>query len=189
MTEWLDLLGSFLIGAVVLLMLTSFNSTVSTTASENLFDGVTQRQVVSSSTALEDDFYKAGFRYTGEKISVADSLQIKFMGDLGNDGVIDTVRYFLGNTDELSGTPNPDDRYLYRTRNSGSPQALHTVTDFKLSYYDSLGQQINYGDLTNSAGRLRIKTVRIKLTEESNELVDGKYSMAKFEKTIRPKNL
>ncbi len=189
MAEWLDLLGAFLIGTIVLLMLTTFNSTVSSSASQNLFDGVTQRQIVSSSTGIEDDLYKAGFRYTGEKIAVADSDEIKFYGDLGNDGVIDTVRYSLGDAVELSGTPNPADKYLYRTEDSGFPQALHIVTDFKLSYYDSLGQQISYGDLTNSAGRLRIKTIRIKLIQESAEPIDDDYSLARFEKTIRPKNL
>jgi hypothetical protein len=189
MSDWLDLMGSFIIGGVVMLMLASFNTTVSTSASQNLFEGVTQRQIVSSSSAMEEDLYKAGFKEPGEKIAVADSNEIKFFGDLGNNGSMDTVRYSLGNTAELAGTSNPDDRYLYRTLNSDVPQPLHVVTSFYLSYFDSLGQQINYTDLTNSAGRARIKTIRMKLIQESSEPIDNQYSMAEFEKTIRPKNL
>ncbi|HSD63627.1 MAG TPA: hypothetical protein VLB50_07505 [Ignavibacteriaceae bacterium] len=189
MADWIDLMGSFIIGSMVMLMLTTFNSTVSSTASENLIDGVTQRQIVSSSTAIEDDFYKMGFRATGEKISVADSCEIKFCGDLGNDGSLDTVRYYLGDIDELSGTPNPNDRYLYRTLNSNEPQSLHIITDFNLSYFDSLSQPISFSDLTNAAGRARVKTVRVLMIQESQESVEDNYALAEFEKTIRPKNL
>lgn len=189
MADWIDLMGSFIIGAMVLLMLTTFNSTVSSSASENLFDGVTQRQIVSSSTSIEDDFYKIGFRTAGEKIAVADSDEIKFCGDIGNDGTLDTIRYFLGDIDELAGTPNPDDRYLYRAFNSNTPQSLHIITEFDLIYFDSLARQINYSDLATTAGRARIKTVRVLLTQESQESIENKYSLAEFEKTIRPKNL
>ncbi len=189
MSDLIDLMGSFIIGAMVLLMLTTFNSTVSSSTYANLFDGVIQRQIVSSSTSIEDDFYKIGFKVAGAKIAVADSDEIKFCSDIENDGTLDTIRYFLGDIDELSGTPNPDDRYLYRDLNSSGPKSLYIVSRFNLSYNDSLGQHINYSDLANAAGRARIKTVRLQMIQESQESIENNYSLAKFEKTIRPKNL
>ena len=40
------------------------------------------------------------------------------MTDLDNDGIVDTLHYYLGDTSELSGTPNENDRLLYRVVNS-----------------------------------------------------------------------
>ena len=189
MSDYLDLIGSFVIGSIVILMLANFNSTVNTSATQNLYEGVTQREMKSTSFAIEEDMYKIGLRINGEKITKADSTEISFLGDIYNFGLIDSVSYYLGKPEELKSTPNPNDRILYRKWNSKDPFPLHIVTNFKFSYFDSLGQNINYQTLKNVNGRKKIKSIKVQFTVESKEQINSTFNTAEFDKVIRPKNL
>src|SRR3970282_2054410 len=56
---------------------------------------------------------------------------------------MDSIRYYLGPTSELYGTPNPRDRVLYRVINQETPKPSNLgVTAFKLAYFDASGDEI-----------------------------------------------
>ncbi|NNG28070.1 MAG: hypothetical protein HKM87_11120 [Ignavibacteriaceae bacterium] len=189
MSYWIDIVGSFVIAAIVTLILTNVNISVSNAATENLTSGLMQRRVTSATDLIEYDLYKIGYRTTSNKIAIADSNEIKFDSDIDNDGVTDEIHYVADNTNLLTNTSNPEDYLLTRTKNNMTPAASIVVVDFKLNYYDSLGQEMNYSSLTNQSERDKIKTIRVKMECESEEMIDGHYEAVEWMKKIKPKNI
>lgn len=189
MSDWLDLVGSMVVGIIIILMVINLNMSANTAATQNLYSNVTQRQVVSSAEVIEHDIYKIGYRVSGDVISKADSNEIIFLSDIDNDGVNDEIRYYLADTSSLSGTYNPDDRILWRDLNSATSLTPFIVTELNFSYYDSLGQVIDYASLGNQSIRNNVKTIKVKIETQTGELINDNYETIQWEKTIRPKNI
>ncbi len=117
----LDILGSIVIFGI--LMLTLFR--ISESASANTYKGsgdlVTQQNLSSIIQVLEYDLRKIGYcadwlKIPAPNLSIlhVDSTELKFLTDLDEDGDMDSLFYYLGPTSELTNTPNPRDRFLYR---------------------------------------------------------------------------
>jgi hypothetical protein len=189
MSAWLDVVGSFVVGGIVILILANLNFSISAAASENLYSGIVQRGLTSATDLMEYDFYKIGYRHSGNKIGIADSNEIKFYSDIDNDGVSDELHYFVGDPKTFTGTTNPNDFLLTREKNKEKPAASIPVVDFKLTYYDSLGQIIDYALLSSQSERDKIKTLRIRMKCESTDMIDDHYEAVEWEKTIKPKNI
>jgi len=148
----LDIMGSTLIGGMLLLILFRVNDA----AVENnyMYGGelVVQQNLVAVVELLEFDFRKIGFCADWKKLSnpllyiiSADSNSIKFRTDLDSDGNIDSLWYYTGSTSELSGTPNPRDKFLYRVENNETPVGANLgVTQFRMVYYDALRNKLSY---------------------------------------------
>ena len=188
MNYLIDIVGSSVIGAIVFLVLMNLNMNMNTSSGENLFLNVAQREATTTSDVIENDFYKIGYRISGEKIAIADSTEIKFYADINNDGNDDSVHYYLGDISELSSTTNPNDRVLYRVEND-SLKTEFFIVGFSLSYCDSSGEEFNYSTLKSSAKREKIRSIDIVAKIESSEPIDGSYQSAGWYKKIAPKNL
>ncbi len=146
----IDILGSITIGGMLFLILFKLNDN----AIENNYmycgEVMVQENLVSVVTLLEHDFRKIGYCSNWEKIPdpsaailLADSTEIKFLTDVDKDANIDTMHYYLGTTNELSATPNPNDRPMYRVVNNATPVGVNLgVTEFSLTYFDALGNLI-----------------------------------------------
>jgi len=189
MSSWIDIIGSYVIGAMILLILVNLNNSINNSASENLYSNIVQRNVTSTSELIEYDIYKIGYRVSGNKFSIADSNQIKFFADLDDNGAAEIVHYFCGNKSELNGTPNPNDFLITREINSQKPGVDIIVTDFNISYFDSIGKKLDYALLKNQSGMSKIKSLKISLRCESQELINDHYQAAEWKKTILPKNI
>jgi hypothetical protein len=189
MSDWLDVVGSFIIGGIVILIFANLNISISVSASENLYSGIMQRGLTSAADLIEYDIYKIGYRNSGNKIEIADSNEIRFYSDIDNDGVPDEINYFLGDAESFTETNNPNDFLLTREKNEEIPAASIPVVDFKLIYYDSLGQKIDYTLLSSQSERDKIKTLRVRMKCESADMIDDHYEAVEWEKTIRPKNI
>jgi len=186
----LDIVGSFIIAGMVVMILLTVNINNSASSSVILFTTLEQRKVTDVSELIEYDFYKLGYRIPGEKISVADSNEIKFYTDINDNDLADSIHYYLGETTDLSYTSNPDDKPLHRNRNNQDSLSTEIpVVDFHLSYFDSIGNSLDYASLTSSAGRELIKSIKIKITVESDEIYDEQYRTSEWKKKISPKNL
>ena len=147
----LDILGSTLIGGMLLLILFRVNDS----AIENnyMYGGelVVQQNLVAVVELLEFDFRKIGFCEDWEKLAdplkyiiSADSNSIKFRTDLDADGDVDSLWYYSGPASELTETPNPRDKYLYRVENDDTPIGTNLgITHFELVYYDALGAKLS----------------------------------------------
>ena len=149
----LDVLGSMVIGGMLLLILFRLND--STTQNTYNFSGelVTQQNMVTTVEVLEYDFRKIGYCENPlalpdpeeNAILYADTSKIRFLTDVlvppyndpHGDGVVDTMEYYLGR--KITSTPNPNDRMLFRIVNSDTTGVNLGITEFKIRYFrDSL---------------------------------------------------
>jgi len=117
----LDILGSSIIGGMLLMILWRLNDAATQNTYNYGGEVIVQQNLVEVVSLLEHDFRKIGYCKDWTKIPdpsqaiiSADSTSIKFLTDLDNDGQVDSLRYYLGPTSELTVTPNPRDRMLYR---------------------------------------------------------------------------
>lgn len=184
----LDILGSTIIGGILMMSLFRINGS----AVENNYTGtgelIAQQNLATVVQVLENDFRKIGYCAEWKKIPVptesilaADSNRIQFLTDVDSDGNVDTMLYYLGPTSELSQSPNPRDRFLYRVVNNEAPVGINLgVTQFHMTFYDALGNKINFPIATPG----EIFTMQIDLTVEDVAAYDEKYSTA-FWRQIR----
>ena len=192
-SDVLDLVGSILIGGLIMLILFRMNSSAVENVYNNGGELSLQQNLSVTAKVLEDDFRKIGFCADWGKIPdpsksilLADSNRIRFLTDIdkdgsGPDGNVDTLLYALGPTSELTATPNPRDRFLYRIINSETPKGINLgVTQFKLIYFDALGDTIYYPVAVPS----EVYTIEINLTVENTSGYNEQYSSA-FWRQIR----
>ena len=120
MSYWLDLIGSYIMGGTVILMIVGLNVYISNSATDNLYTNIAQSNITTTSEIIHNDFYKIGYKVSGNKIVIADSNQIKFYSDIDNNGTIDSIYYYTGTASQLTSTQNPNDKLLYRVFNNSS---------------------------------------------------------------------
>ena len=180
----LDIVGSIITGGLILLILFRLNSSATTNLYNNSSEAIVQRSMVSVVEVLENDFRKIGYCKDWNKIPdptksilYADTSKIKFLTDINNDGNVDTLTYYVGPTSELSNTPNPRDRLLYRVVNGEIPKSSNVgITEFKMTYYNALGDTITTLPLTSNTGQ--IHTIQIDVETQNAEAVNSQYVTA-----------
>jgi len=184
----LDILGSTIVGGMLLMILLRLNNA----AVQNTYvyggDLITQQDLVAVVDLIEYDFRKIGYCKDWKKIPdpsksiiAATDSSITYLTDDNNDGVVDTMHYYTGPVSELSQTPNPRDRLLYRVLNSEPAKSANMgITQFKMTYYDALGNKLNFPITVPSA----IYTMQIDITVENSSAYAEQYSSA-FWRQIR----
>jgi hypothetical protein len=184
MNVLLDLVGSSIIGGIILLAIFSYNTRLNDASLSQTTNNIVQSNLNAVTSILDYDFKKIGFGVNDSvKILNADTSGITFLSDINNDGQIKIISYSLSSIDALVATPNPRDRLLYRTID-GSPLLTSNmgVTRFRLYYYD------DEGNITSS--RSEIKYFKVKITCESIYPIEENYYVsACWNKTINPRNL
>lgn len=148
----IDILGSVVIGGMLFLILLGLHESAVKNSFKFSGEMIVQRNLVELVKLLEHDFRKIGYCKDWEEILdpsksilAADSNSISFLTDINSDGVIDTLQYILGPATELSHTPNPRDRILYRIVNGNTPVGANLgVTQFKMFYFDTFGNPISF---------------------------------------------
>jgi len=181
----LDLLGSFIIGGMLLVNIISLQGNASSQSDLYSATRVTQKNLVTLVGILENDFRKLGYGVTDPTKSIvkADSNDIIFKADINRNGIIDTIRYYVGSTSELKETPNPNDKLLYRIENKETPQSSNLgLTRFLLKYYNQ--------DMVPESNINAIKIVEITISVESPFPINGQYPNAFWKQTrITSRNL
>lgn len=175
----LDILGSSLVGGMLLMIMWRLNDAATQNTYNYGGEVIVQQNLVEVVGLLEYDFRKIGYCKDWTKIPdpsqailSADSSSIKFLTDLDNDGVVDSLQYYLGPTSELTTTPNPRDRMLYRIENAATPAGANLgVTNFKLSYFNALGTKMSFPITSPS----QIATMQIDLKIESTAAYRDEY--------------
>jgi hypothetical protein len=184
----LDILGSMMIGGVLMLNLATINNS----AVENTYTGTgeltAQQNLAAIVQVLEHDFRKIGYCADWQQIPIptqailsADSTSIKFLTDVDSDSNVDTMHYYLGPASELLMTPNPRDRILYRVVNSEVPVGVNLgVIQFSLNFFDVFRNPISFPITVPG----EIYTMQIDLAVEDVAAYDEKYAFA-FWRQIR----
>lgn len=191
MSYLLDVIGSFAIGAAVLLMIVRFNQSMINSSNESLIYNLAQFNTTQVSQILEYDFFKIGFRVDSEdKFEIAKESEIEFYSDYDDDGNVDTIRYYISNASALSSTVNPNDKFLYRTYNGGEPDIISPVIVFELAYRDSVGNVITpIAKLNSAEQRRKISGVDIHIYIESPFPIDGNYQGTEWKRNFVLKNI
>jgi len=140
----LDMIGSTILASLVILMGLELNSNLVNGSDSYRADVVVQESLVSIVQAFEYDLRKMGYNVADPTTVVlrADSDYISFLTDLEDNGVIDTVDWYIGRF--ITSSPNPNDRILFRrTGMPGMGSSLvgsaPGVTLFGLRYLDQNG--------------------------------------------------
>jgi len=136
----LDIVGSMMIAGFVLMMGMKMNTTMVNSRDSFSADVTVQQNMVALIQSIEFDFRKMGYRVDDPTmvLRVADSSHIRFLGDVDDDGVIDTVDWSLGGP--VTSSPNPNDRILTRAVSPSAAMGGATaitmpgITEFKLRY-------------------------------------------------------
>ena len=171
MSTIIDLLGSTIIGGMLLIMALNLIDTTNTFFYGQNDDLIVQQNLTTITQILEYNLRKMGFAVP-EKTTVimtADSIELRFLGDADNDWAPDTVRFFLGPTSELTSTANPNDKFLYRTINSlpANGDIIGVVTHFNFAYLNQDGLTV---DTSNPINFSAIKMIRITMLVESQDV-------------------
>ena len=139
MATIMDLLGSMVFGGALLLIMLDANGNAIETQGKYAGDVAVQEALTGVIQRVEAEFRNIGFGVadTASSILSADSTSVTFLTCLDGSGThIDTVRYWLGSTSELSATQNELDRPFYRSQNGAARASVGAVTIFTLKYID-----------------------------------------------------
>ena len=178
----LDLVGSTIIGALIVSMLLNFNVFQSNAMISSDSELRLQQNAKTIAEILNHDFRKIGYRYDNTAFVEADSERVSFYSDVDRDGNIELVTYMLGDTTEVPGTTNLRDRILYRIVDSDTISGPSLgLTKAKFSYFSGSGVE--------TTTLSEIQYVKAELWIEGVEPVDGKYPFTYWELTINPRNL
>ncbi len=188
----LDIIGSSITFGTLLLMTIRLNGSVNENLQRYNGDLLVQDNIVMVSRMIEYDFRRIGyckdptqFPDPTKAIILADSTRIKFYTDLGTpsdpdgDGNLDILYYYLGPTSELSITPNPRDRILYRVENNKPPKGANLgVTEFSLKYFDAMKDTLGY-PIVNPGS---IWTMQITVQVENLAATALRFNTARFDR-------
>jgi hypothetical protein len=136
MSALFDVIASMLFGGTLFMIVLSANDIAAENQSTYNGDMMVQEMLTCTAQLVEGEFRNMGFGVPENQrtITLADSTSINFLSDLNRDGNIDTIKYSLGETNELLDTQNEMDRFLKRKVNGGQTMNVGAVTTFKLQY-------------------------------------------------------
>ncbi|HTX20143.1 MAG TPA: hypothetical protein VMG34_15945 [Bacteroidota bacterium] len=194
----LDLIASSLTFGTLLLMAIRLNGGVSESSQMYNGDLLVQSNITTVINMIETDFRRIGYCANPanlpdptKAIVYASDTAITFQTDLpisstnmNGDSVIDVVKYYVGSTSELSMTPNPRDRILYRVVNNKPPKGANLgVTQFSLVYFAGNGTPFDDTLKTPvpTAQLGAISAMQITIQVENMAAQTLRYNTAKFD--------
>ena len=145
-----DIMGSIIIGGILMMITWRLSDAATEKTYNNSGELSLQQNLTTVAQILETDFRNVGFCADYNKfpdpskaIVYGDESSITFLADVDLDTNMDSIRYYLGPTSELTATPNPRDRLLYRVVNNETPLSSNLgVTQFRLVFFDALGDTL-----------------------------------------------
>lgn len=190
----IDLLGSTLIGGILLLIILQMNLFMSNASFSSDNELRMQQNAKTLAEIMNYDFRKIGYKFDDTAMLTAQKKNIKFVGDLqapgeAGFGTMDTVEYLVLDSTFAAGTSNPRDIVLVRVLNgtdSITGPSLGLV-DINFSYLDSLSSP--------TANLSKIKYIKAELwvepMEPANNFITGKKDsvFTYWEFTIHPRNI
>jgi hypothetical protein len=150
-TALIDIIGSMLIGSLLLLVALRMNDSATRNTFQSQEQLTVQQNLTSLIQNLESDFRKIGYR-SGGQAPPADSCiiygrsdSIAFLSDINDNGTLDTVIWCLGKT-PVTNCPNPNVRMLIRKTKANGIWTVDSanlgVTQFSIAYFETFKTQI-----------------------------------------------
>ncbi len=178
-TVLLDILGSMLVSGLLLLTALRMNEQAQVNTFNSQANLTVQQNLTSVVENIEWDFRKIGYCADPNVLPKnfmyivhGDTDDITFVADLDDNGVLETVRWYIGDV-PIEGTANPRVRMLYRVVNGKSSyQANLGVTQFLLHYFDTEGDTV----YTPFDAPSTVKLIEITVRVEPTALYNATYS-------------
>jgi len=171
----LQIVGSTIIGGLFILMLFRYNAVVVEKNHRYNTQNIVQKNLIELNKIIRSDLSKIGFcldktnsnilknpfvEATDSSLAFKTDVAVSKLDPFG-DGITDIVKYYTGA--KITETPNLNDKYLYRSVNSGTPLELnYGVTEFSFKYYDKDGNLLP----TPVSNLSKIRIVEYKITIE-----------------------
>jgi len=183
--SFMELVGTTVLAGAIILAVLGMNFLVSDSSRDFGSDLIVQQTMADFTQLIQRDFAKIGYRVAaGPAILISRPDTLKFLGDIDNNGAIDTVLYFKTPPSSLTSTKNPNDFLLCRvvSPNTRTLKMGMGLTRFDLTYIDSTG--------ASTLNPARVRGMKISGRFESQSpRADGRYSGSYWENTIYPRNL
>jgi hypothetical protein len=194
MSILIDLIGSSMIGGLLLLLILKLNLYSQNTSISSDTELSMQQNAKTLAEILNYDLRKVGYNCDSTAIINADSNRIKFYADMNEPGTsgygtMDVVEYFLSSPSKVSGTTNPNDIILTRVLNGTDTLGGPSLGLVKLvfSYFDQ--------GLIPTTNPDSIKYIKTEFWVESLEPIEVNfgtqtgYPFTYWEMTINPRNI
>lgn len=148
----IDIIASAVVAGLLLLIALRLDAQANETS--EIYNGsvILQENLVTLVGMIEHDFRGIGYCKDYTKIPIptqsirkADTSDITFWTDVNNSGNLDSIRWYVGPTNDtiVKNTPNPRDRLIYRVIDNAATKGWNLgVTQFKLQYFDYLGNTL-----------------------------------------------
>lgn len=152
MQTLLDLLGSFFIGGILLLMIMNFNLYTLSTSISSDKELVLQQNAKTIAEIISRDLRKIGYNYSGTSILIADSNKIKYYADLqppgtAGHGVIDVVEFIVLPANQRSGGDSTNVNLIRIINSSDTLYGPYLgLSKFRFSYFDKYGSKTTLRD-------------------------------------------
>jgi hypothetical protein len=136
MSALLDIIGSLLFGGTILMIIITANDIAAETQATHSGDMLVQELLTNTAQLVEGELRNMGFGVPEREQTImrAEESRIHFLCDIDRNGIIDTVKYSVGDTTELADTQNEIDRLLKRQINTETTMNVGAVTTFRLRY-------------------------------------------------------
>jgi hypothetical protein len=181
MVAIIDIMASFIIGGIILIMSTKLSVVMSDNGQQTNVSLATEQNCVTLSKMIESDLSKTGYKKTGNPMIVTDSTKIKFYADIDDNGSLDSVSYYSGPLTSAFMSLNPRHKLMYRTWNTKTTTMNLGVTKFNVIYYDSSGA------VTTQPSMVRSFKVKMDL-ESVMPMSDTTFAVVHWEQYIKPKS-
>jgi hypothetical protein len=178
-----DIIGSIIIAGVLLIIVINLQGGVSKMTYTYGSDLVVQSNMTTVTKFLEADFHKIGycsipdsFIATNTAITSAGPHNISFLADVDDNAIMDTIKYSIGTSADLTVTPNRVDFPLYRQVNNGEKKLYNVgLTQFDFAYFNTLGDSMK-STITDSLKG--IFSIRLTVMLQSPVAYDSLYTYA-----------
>lgn len=184
MSTIFDILGATIIGGIVLLIIINLNIYSNQIKYTSDSDVRLQGNTKALADIIDYDLRKVGYNYKGVAITEALSNKFSFYSDIDSNGTVKLVTLTDSDSTKAAFTSNPHDRLFYYIINNDTSKAALGLTNFKLTYMNSLGNPTTALD--------SIKVIKAEIWLESAEMIDThnkRYAKTYWEITVNPRNL
>ncbi|MCP4726272.1 MAG: hypothetical protein GY863_14605 [bacterium] len=184
MSAYLDVVFSIFLASLLLIMIIGYNNDlVEKNYINNMYLNV-QQVGIDLKELLNYDLKSISLGITDTTIVfvIADSNTIKFKTDLGLDGSINEIYYYIGDVASAGSTENPNDKILYR-QIDGNPVESYSIglIDLQFSYFNISGNQTSV--------LADIVQIEYSFSIENTFSYNGEYPGMYLQGRIRPKNI
>ena len=137
MTVFLDLVGSWIVRASLIIVMLTLTVNMNNTLYQSNQQAYAKKLITAVDSIMYSDVNEAGYNVSGVTFQTATSLDMQFLGDLNGGGVPETVRYYA----VWDSTTRLYTLYRYvNNENSGIPTKMgNTFSTVSFRYYDKNG--------------------------------------------------